>query len=51
MEEHEAGGRWSYKGGDVRGGELVNPFEIPVPIISSPSFQKELVMKKGEGNI
>ena len=45
MEEHEAGGRWSYKGGDVRGGELVNSFEIPVPIISTPSFQEGLLLR------
>lgn len=28
MEEHESGGGWSHKGGDVRGGELVDAFEI-----------------------
>lgn len=28
MEEHEAGGGWSYEGGDVAGGELVDAFEI-----------------------
>lgn len=29
MEEHEASGSWSDKGGDVGGGELVDAFKIP----------------------
>lgn len=29
MEEHEAGGGRSYEGGNVRGGELVDAFEVP----------------------
>ena len=29
MEEHEASGSRSYKGGDVGGGELVDAFKVP----------------------
>lgn len=29
MKEHESSGSWSYKGGDVGGGELINAFEVP----------------------
>ena len=40
VEEHEACRSWSYEGGDVGGGELVDAFEIPNFIISNPNIER-----------
>lgn len=50
MEEHEAGGGWSYESGDVGGGELVDAFEIPDSIISNTTV-KRASCEEGQGYI
>lgn len=50
VEEHEAGGGWSYEGGDVGGGELVDAFEIPDTMVSDPDT-KSVSIEEEKGYI
>lgn len=49
VEEHEAGGGWGYEGGDVRGGELVDAFEIPGAFVSNASRRRACCDEEGTG--